>query len=84
MTDQLRSKSKEISWGEAQQRSFEKLKVALAVAPILDIVDPNEPFVLETDASGEAIGAVLMQGGRPVAFESKKLDRTQRNYSAYE
>ena len=47
MTDQLRSKSKDISWGEAQQRSFEKLKVALAVAPILDIVDPNEPFVLE-------------------------------------
>ena len=76
MTDQLRSKSKEISWGEAQQRSFEKLKVALAVAPILDIVDPNEPFVLETDASGETIGAVLMQGGRPIAFESKKLDRT--------
>ena len=75
MTDQLRSKSKDISWGEAQQRSFEKLKVALAVAPILDIVDPNEPFVLETDASGEAIGAVLMQGGCLVAFESKKLDR---------
>ena len=39
---------------------------------------------LETDANGEAIGAVLMQGGRLVAFESKKLDRMQRNYSAYE
>ena len=49
--------------------------MALAVAPILDIVDPNEPFVLETDASGEAIGAILMQGGHLVAFESKKLDR---------
>ena len=48
MTDQLRSKSKEISWGESQQQSFDKLKVALAAAPILDIVDPNEPFVLET------------------------------------
>ena len=83
MTDQLGSKSKEISWGEAQQRSFEKLKVALAVALILDIVDPNEPFVLETDASGEAIGAILMQGGCPVAFESKKLNCVQRNYAAY-
>ena len=82
--DQLWLKSKEINWGEAPQRRFKKLKVALAVAPILDIVDPNEPFVLETDASEEAIGAVLMQGGRSVAFESKKLDRTQRNYSAYE
>ena len=83
MTDQLRSKSKEISWGEAQQRSFEKLKVALAIAPVLDTVDPNEPFVSETDASGDAIGTIMMQGGQPVAFESKKLDRTQRNYSAY-
>ena len=65
--------------GEAQQRSFKKLKVALATAPILDIVDPNEPFVLETDISSDAIGAVLMQGGRPVAFESKKLNPAQQN-----
>ena len=64
--------------GETQQRSFEKLKVALAAAaPILDIVDPNKPFVLEIDANGEAIGAVLMQGGCLVAFANKKLDRTQ-------
>ena len=74
MTDQLRSKSKDISWGEDQHRSFEKLKVALAVAPILDIVDPNKLFVLDIDASGESIGVVLMQGGCPIAFESKKLD----------
>ena len=67
-----------------QQQSFKKLKVALAAAHVLDIVDPNEPFVLETDASGNAIGAVLMQGERPIAFESKKLDRAQRNYLAYE
>ena len=58
--------------------------MALATAPILDIVDPNEPFLLETNASGDAIGSILMQGVRPVAFESKKLDRAQRNYSAYE
>ena len=84
LTDQLRTKTKSISWGDAQQASFDKLKVAIAAAPVLSIVDPNEPFVLETDASGEAVGAVLMQRGRPIAFESKKLDRAQRNYSAYE
>ena len=47
MIDQLQSKSKEISWGKAQQIFFEKLKVALEVAPILDIMDPNKLFVLE-------------------------------------
>ena len=84
MTDRLQSKSKEISWGEAQLQSFKKLKVALAAALVLDIVNPNEPFVLETDASGDAIGAILMQGGCPTAFKSKKLNRAQQNYLAYE
>ena len=76
MIDQLQSKSKDISWGKTQQKNFKKLKVVLAVAPILDIVDPNKLFVLEMDASGEAIGVVLMQGRCLVAFKSKKLDRT--------
>ena len=58
--------------------------MALATAPILAIVDPHKPFVLETDASNRAIGAVLLQDGRPVAYESKKLDRAQQNYFAYE
>ncbi|MCO5566418.1 hypothetical protein L7F22_020095 [Adiantum nelumboides] len=49
------------------------------------IVDPNELFVLETDASSEGMGAVLRQRGYPLAFESKKLDRAQcSNYSGYE
>ncbi|MCO5558788.1 hypothetical protein L7F22_012375 [Adiantum nelumboides] len=84
LTDQLRTKTKNISWGESQQRSLDKLKVAIAAAAVFTIVDPNETFVLETDASGETMGAVLMQRGRSVAFESKKLDRAQRNYLAYE
>jgi len=42
------------------------------------------PFVLECDASGEGIGAVLMQGGHPITFESWKLLPHERLYSIYD
>ena len=77
MTDQLKSKGKNFSWQEEQHSIFDQIKQALAIAPILAIVDPTKPFVLEMDASDKAIGAVLLQEGRPIAFESKKLDKAQ-------
>ncbi|MCO5553835.1 hypothetical protein L7F22_007361 [Adiantum nelumboides] len=84
MTDQLKSQGNTFTWGEEQQQSFEKLKVALAFAPILTIVDPTKSFVVEIDASDRAIGEVLLQDGRPTAFESKKLDEAQQNFYVYE
>ena len=47
-------------------------------------MDQNKLFVLKIDASNEAIRAVLMQRGRLISFESKKLDHAQRIYLAYE
>ena len=67
-----------------QQDSFDSLKQAVSMALVLKIVDPEKPFELETDASGVAIGAVLNQEGRPVAFESKKLSPAQQNWPVHE
>ncbi|GKG30494.1 reverse transcriptase [Tanacetum coccineum] len=39
------------------------------------------PFELHTDASDFAIGGVLMQDGHPIAFESRKLNKTEREYT---
>ena len=78
MMNQLKDKGHSFTWGEEQQRSFDKLKVAFATAAlILAIVDPRKSFFVETDDNAIAIGAVLIQGGQPITFESKKLNRDQ-------
>ena len=79
---------KEFKWGEEQQSAFERLKEAVSGAPCLAMPDPAREFIVHTDASGYATGAVLMQqfddGLRPIAFLSKKMKPAERNYPIYE
>ena len=75
-------------WGDEQQRAFEALKEAVTRAPCLAMPDPDKEFIVHTDASGYATGAVLMQkfaeGLRPIAFLLKKMKKAERNYPVYE
>jgi hypothetical protein len=54
-------KGARISWGEDQEIAFKNLKYHLACTVILHHPKPFNPFVLETDASGQNICAVLQQ-----------------------
>ena len=75
-------------WTPELDRSFEELKSALTKEPILKLPDLNRKFILQTDASDKAIGAILMQDHEgekyPVAYASKKLLPRERNYSVIE
>lgn len=51
---------------------------------VLALLDFTQPFVLECDVFGKGVGAILMQVGHPIAFESQKLEVHKRLYSIYD
>lgn len=60
ITALLRKKSKFL-WTEECDNSFKKIKECLVAVPVLSCPDYTKPFVVQTDASGYGIGAVLTQ-----------------------
>ena len=78
----------EFNWGSDQVEAFNKLKQAIISAPILISPDPTKKYVVVTDASGFATGAVLQQdhgnGLQPIAFMSHKMNAAERNYPVHE
>lgn len=75
-------------WSSPCQEALDKLKEALVSAPVLRCPDFNLPFVLQTDASGYGIGAVLSQVGKDgeqvVCYLSRSLMPNERKFSTTE
>lgn len=71
-------------WIEEAQKIFDKLKEVMSSCPVLAIPNFSLPFVVECDASREGIGAVLTQRGHTIAFESRKLNQSEKGYSIYD
>ena len=61
------------SWTPEATKAFEHLKEAMCLVQVLDMSKFTKTFIVECDASGNGIGAVLMQEGRPIFFESRPI-----------
>ncbi len=87
--DSLRKKDAIWFWGDKQQQAFQQLKNALADAKTMGIYNPQKPLVLQTDACGAGLGAVLLQTDdkgklRPIEYASRKLTLAESKYSSCE
>lgn len=71
-------------WGDEQKVAYRNTKAAMSSAPVMALPDYSQPFVLEVDASGYGIGAVLMQGRRPISFMNKSIGPKSVAISTYD
>jgi len=84
----LLKKEIDFNWGDKEQECFNILKNTLCEEPVLQYPDFTKPFLLTTDASGTAIGAILSQGqvgkDHPISYASRVLNDAEKNYSTIE
>lgn len=81
-------KGNKITLDQNYKNCFEHCKTLLTNDPILQYPDFSKDFILTTDASNVAIGAVLSQGNigtdKPIAYASRTLNDSETNYSTIE
>lgn len=86
LTSKLRGNAKSFEITPDFEQAFNKLKDIMTTDLLLSHPDFTKPFILTTDASNVAIGAVLAQSvdgkERPIAFLSRTLSKAEENYSA--
>jgi hypothetical protein len=71
-------------WEGNKQKSFDTLKGKISTAPVLALSNLQQPFEIETDASGYAMGVVLMQYRKPICYHSETFNQVVVNYPTYD
>lgn len=74
----------EWKWTREQDVSFKLIKTMITEAPVLAYYNPKLPLTLSVDASSKGLGATILQQGRPIAYASRALTSSQRNYAQIE
>lgn len=80
----LVSKKATFTWTKSHENAFQDIKKVISRETLLAYPDFNKEFHIHTDASDYQLGAVIMQGDRPLAFYSRKMNSAQRRYTTGE
>ena len=80
----LTENTAEWEWTKEHDVSFTTLKAMATNAPVLRYFDHKLPLTLSVDASSKGLGAVILQGGQPIAYGSRALTASQQNYAQIE
>ncbi len=86
--NQLTKKEQVWEWTDKQQCAFDALRTHVTEEPVFSQPKLDKPFELEVDASGFALGAVLLQRKEdnkqhPIGYYSSTLSEVERNYDIY-
>ena len=75
---------KDFIWGPDQERAFKEIKSLITATSSLKYFNVHKPVVVQTDASTEGLGAVLLQDDQPVSYGSRSLTDSEKNYAPIE
>ena len=80
----LKKENQPFYWTEATERSFNLLKKKVTKKHVLKLTNFDSLFQVRCDASGTAIGVVLSQEDKPMAYFREKLNEARQKYSSYD
>ncbi|GKD45763.1 putative reverse transcriptase domain-containing protein [Tanacetum coccineum] len=80
----LTQKGIKFDWGKKEENAFQLIKQNLCSAPILDLPEGSEDFMVYCDASHKGLGDALMQREKVIAYASRQLKVHEKNYTTHD
>ena len=80
----LKELKKDFQWSQMHQKTFELVKSSIYKETTLAYFDRDKESVIQVDASGKGLGAVLIQDKKPIAYASKILTDAEKRYANIE
>ncbi|KAE8738186.1 hypothetical protein FOCC_FOCC016340 [Frankliniella occidentalis] len=71
-------------WLPLHSQTFKELQDCVSKAPALSTFDPAKPIVVQADASQYGIGACILQNNLPIAFASRMMTESEKDYAQVE